>query len=155
MANDKVTPEEFKAAKAQFAAVENAIVQGYLDMAEIWVTTDWPEKLYDTAVISATCHLMTLDGLGTSPEAKSFSSGQSDMQSIKSGSLTLTRFARTASNDAMTFKSWLGQTSCGRMFYQLVLRRTVAVPRVAMGGIQSGIPSYAAKDWPPQFGWYQ
>jgi len=60
-----VTPASFKTAKPQFAAVPDATVQAYLDMAA-QIAFD-PEN--DLAVISLTCHLMTRDGLGTDAQS--------------------------------------------------------------------------------------
>ncbi|WMT90150.1 DUF4054 domain-containing protein [Pelagibacterium sp. H642] len=148
---DPVTPAEFKAAKPQFASVPDETVQMYLDMAGLWVDKSWPERLYRPGVIAATCHLMTLEGLGSDAESQGQASGAAQYQSIKSGELTLTRYQKAAGD--MSFADWLGQTKCGEFFLQL-LSMAKAGPRVAMGGVRGGCPSPYAKDWPgPAYGW--
>lgn len=147
-----MTPSEFKAAKPQFSEVEDSVVQMYLDLAALWVDSSWPEALQDPATTAAACHLMTLDGLGSNSESLIFASGAASMQSYKSGELSFTRFAKAASE--MSFSDWLGQTTCGAFFLQL-LRMAKAGPRVAMGGIVSAQSGYA-KDVPgnPIPGWW-
>lgn len=147
MAYTPVTPEQFKAAKPQFAAVPDETIQVYLDMAGLWVDDSWPERLYQPAVIASACHLMTLEGLGTDEQSQSFASGEAAYQSIKSGEVTLTRYQKAAG--AMSYSDWLGQTTCGAFFMQL-LRMAKAGPRVAMGGV-GGCHSGYAKDWPLSF----
>lgn len=144
MAITPVTPAQFKTAKPQFTAVPNETVQAYLTMAELWVDESWGEKLYPQAVIAITCHLMTIDGLGTDAQSQSYASGTAAFQSIKSGELTLTRYQASASG--MEYADWLRQTSCGAFFWQL-LRMAKAGPRIAMGGIAGGQSGYA-KDVP-------
>lgn len=142
-----VTPAEFKTAKPQFSGVSDETVQVYLGLAALWVDESWPEKLYRPAVIAATCHLMTLDGLGTDAQSQSFSSGEAAYQSIRSGEVTLTRYQKAAGEQS--YSDWLGQTACGAFFLQL-LRMAMAGPRIAMGGI-GGCHSGYAKDWPVSF----
>lgn len=135
-----VTPAEFKIAKPQFADVPDPTVQAYLDMAAAIVFD--PEQ--DLAVIALTCHLLTLDGLGTDAASQSFASGEAGFQTIRSGQLTLTRFQKAAGNSS--YADWLSQTACGQ-FYALLLRANRSGPRVALGGSGVGT-SYYAKDWP-------
>lgn len=135
-----VTVASFKVAKPQFAAAPDETVQAYLDMAAAIVFD--PEN--DLAVISLSCHLMTLDGLGTDAGSVSFADGSSQYQTIRSGQLTLTRFQRAAGGASYT--DWLGQTACGQ-FYALLLRANSGGPRIASGGSGVGT-SYYAKDWP-------
>lgn len=139
-----VTPDQFKTAKPQFAAVSDETIQAYLDMASRYVFD--PEN--DDAVISFTCHLLTLDGLGTSAESKSFRTGEAAYQSIKSGQLTLTRYQR-ATNAGTTYGSWLQQTPCGQ-FYALLLKMERGGPRVATGGVGHCVTAYSkdAYGWP-------
>lgn len=145
-----VTPAQFKAAKPQFAAVADATVQSYLDMAVRFSDDTWGTD-QDLATISITCHMLTLDGLGTDPASVSYASGGSQYQSIRSGQLTLTRYASNSAGDG-TYGSWLAQTQCGQ-FYAILLRMNRGGPRVAYGGVGCG-PSPYAKDWlAPVYGW--
>lgn len=135
-----VTPASFKTAKPQFASVPDETVQAYLDMAAAIVFD--PEN--DLAVTALTCHLMTLDGLGTDAASLSFADGSAAFQSIRSGQLTLTRYQKAAGG--ASYGEWLLQTACGQ-FYALLLRGNRGGPRVARGGSGVG-KSYYAKDWP-------
>lgn len=151
MAYEALTPSRFKQLKPQFTAVDDAVVQSYIDLATMWVDQSWPENAYEPAWAAITCHLMTLDGLGTDAESKGQASGAAAYQSIKSGELTLTRYQKSAGE--MSYLDWLGQTKCGAFFAQL-LRMAKGGPRVAMGGV-SGCHSAYAKDWPlGTGGWY-
>lgn len=149
MPHTPVTPSQFKTAKPQFSTVLDATVQTYLDLASLWVDSSWPEKIYQPAAIAATCHLMTLDGLGTDAESQGQASGSAQFQTIKSGELTLTRYQK--SSGGMSYIDWLSRTACGQFFYQL-LRMAKGGPRVAMGGVGCGISPYA-KDAPLPCGW--
>lgn len=144
-----MTPIEFKTLKPQFAAVPDATVQMYLDMAARYAfDPDNPD-----AIAALTCHFMTLDGLGTDAGSTSFRTGAASYQSIKSGQLTLTRYQKAA-GEGTTWASWLGQTPCGQ-FYALLLRMERGGPRVATGGVGSCRTAYS-KDglgWPID-GWY-
>lgn len=146
-----VTPTQFKAAKPQFAAVNDPIVQSYLDMAGRFVDRSWTEGDYQTAIIAMTCHLMTLDGLGTDPDSQSQATGSAQFQTIRSGELTLTRF-RAAAGETTSYLGWLAQTACGR-FYAVLLKMNRGGPRVLHGGGRGRASGYA-KDWPgPSYGW--
>ncbi|CAN7517041.1 DUF4054 domain-containing protein [Brucella pseudogrignonensis] len=150
MAYDNLTPERFKVLKPQFAAVDDAVVQGYIDIASVFIDQSWPEKLYEQGWTAYTCHLMTMDGLGTDAESRSQASGRAQYQSIKSGELTLTRFQKAAGD--MDYGDWLSQTKCGAYFFQL-LKMVKVGPRVAIGAI-GGCASGYAKDWQgPAYGW--
>jgi hypothetical protein len=136
-----MTPAQFKVLKPQFASVPDVRVQSYLDMAARIVFD--PED--QDAVASLTCHLMTLDGLGTDASSKSFATGAASYQSIKSGQLTLTRFQKAAGGSS--YADWLGQTPCGQ-FYALLLKMARGGPRVARGGPSRCITAYAKDGWP-------
>lgn len=148
-----VTPVQFKTAKPQFADVPDETVQTYLDMAALMaVDASWPAAYRDPATIAFTCHLMTLDGLGTDGDSALQSSGLAAYQSIKSGELSLTRYQKTA--ETTDFSSWLGETSCGK-FYAIMLQQVKRGPVLLYGGIGHCVSPYA-KDWPPgspQYGW--
>ena len=137
-----MTPAEFKALKPQFADVPDATIQAYLTLAERIVFD--PED--DAAMASLTCHLLTLDGLGTDPTSASYRTGAAQYQSIKSGQLTLTRYQRDAGSGT-SYTSWLGQTPCGQ-FYALLLKMARGGPRVALGGSGRCITAYAKDGWP-------
>lgn len=150
MAYEDLTPARFKALKPQFAAVDDAVAQSYIDMASVFVDQSWPEKLYEQGWVAYTCHLMTLDGLGTDAESRSQASGRSQYQSIRSGELTLTRFQKAAGDTS--YGDWLSQTNCGAYFFQL-LRMVKGGPRVAVGAVGGCLSGYA-KDWQgPAYGW--
>ncbi len=145
-----VTPAEFKTAKPQFADVPDETVQMYLNMAARYVFD--PEN--DDAVISFSCHLMTLEGLGTDAASASYRTGEASYQSIKSGQLTLTRFQRTA-GEGTTFTSWLSQTPCGK-FYALLLKMERGGPRIVSGGVGHCVTAYSKDLWGwPLDGWAQ
>lgn len=143
-----VTASSFKALKTQFSTVDDDVVEYYLGLAGLWVGTDWPSSIVDHATVAATCHLMTLEGLGTDAQSELFAGGLTDVQSFKSGTLSLTRFQRQ--NTDSDFKSWLSSTTCGQFFWQL-LKMRYGGPVVARGGVSSDSASYAARDWPLAF----
>lgn len=154
MAYTAVTPTLFKGMKPQFAAVQDAVVQVYLDLAgEVAADDSWPsQSVYTFAITSYACHLMTLDGLGTDAESEDQGNGTSAFQTIKSADLTLTRYAKAASGSS--YQDWLGGTKCGAFYLQL-LRQNRGGPHIIMGG-PGGCASPYAKDqplpWPYSFG---
>ncbi len=131
-----LTVAQFKVLKPQFNAVDDAGVDGYLTLALRWIGTGWLDADKDLAQAAVTCHLMTLEGLGTDAESVSFASGADRYTSIRSGELTLTRktAAPDAAGDAI---SWFGQTKCGQ-FYTILLRLNrrgpIGVSVATMGG---------------------
>ena len=139
-----MTPAEFKTRKPQFAAVPDVTVQMYLDMAARYVF----DPTNDDALAAFTCHLMTLDGLGTDAGSASFRTGAAEYQSIKSGQLTLTRYQKVA-GEGTSFSTWLGQTPCGQ-FYALLVNMERGGPRVATGGVGRCVTAYSkdAYGWP-------
>jgi len=151
MACSPITPARFKQLKPQFAAIDDAIIQSYIDLGGLWVDGSWPDRICEAAQAAIVCHLATLDGLGTDAESQGQASGAAQYQSVKSGELTLTRYQKAAGD--MSYIDWLGQTKCGAFFAQL-LRMAKAGPRVAMGGI-GGCHSGSAKDWPLGTGGYR
>jgi len=150
MAYEDLTPTRFKELKPQFAAVDDAVVQSYIDMASVFVDQSWPEKLYEQGWVAYTCHLMTLDGLGTDAESRSQASGRSQYQSIKSGELTLTRFQREAGES--DYLSWLGQTKCGQ-YFAVLLKIVKGGPRVAIGAVGYCASGYAKDQLTGVYGW--
>lgn len=148
-----VTPAQFVVMKSQFVSVDTNTVQGYLDLASYVIDDSWVEQLYRPAVMAYACHLMTLDGLGTDGASKAFKSGFSDLQSIRSGSVTLVlgRFRSAAQKQDFSYAEWLSQTACG-MTYLQYLRMAKGGPRVAMGATASVVSGYAKGH--PFDGWW-
>ena len=144
MACTAITPARFKALKSQFSAVQDAVVSDYISLAQLWAA-DWPDSVCEAVQVAVTCHLMTLDGKGTDTDSKGFATGRGDMQSIRSGSVTLTRFRAASEGAGLSTVEWFSQTPCGRQFL-VYLRMYKAGPRVAMGAA-CGTPSPYAKDW--------
>jgi len=145
MAYVKPTPEDFKTAKPQFAAVANPTVQAYLDLAARVVDESWTEGDYKPAMIAYTCHLMTLEGLGSDPISQSHASGNAEYQTIKSGELTLTRF-RSSVAATTKYIDWLASTPCGR-FYSMLLKMNRGGP-IGVSISRGPCTSPYAKDWP-------
>ena len=144
------TPEQFKIFKPQFESVPDETVQLYLDLAARVVDQSWTEQDYPIAIMAYACHLMTINGLGTSSEAQLANSMYGQFQTIKSGQLTLQRFQKAAS-DGLDYADWLASTSCGK-FYGVLLRANRSGPRVI--NTSAAPNSGYAKDWPgPAYGW--
>lgn len=151
MAHTPVTPTQFKTAKPQFATVPDLSVQAYLDMAGRVVDGGWPEADYPFATIAYTCHLMTLEGLGSDPASKAHASGAAEFQTIRSADLTLTRFQRQATGSS--YSDWLASTPCGQQF-AFMARAIRGGPRVVMAASVGASTSGCAKDalgWPGVF----
>lgn len=142
MPYNPVTPFEFTGAKPQFLCADDDLIQSYLDLAALWVDESWPEQVYRPAIIAVTCHLMTVDGIGTDPISQSFASGEGEYQSIKSGNVTLTRFRSTAEAAGLSTSSWFNQTPCGRQF-MVWARMFRSGPRVAVGAGSGCVTAYA------------
>ena len=138
-----VTPAQFKTAKPQFTAVPDQQVQGYLDLAARQAEGFLPSDV-DQGTIAYACHLMTLDGLGTDAESKGWRKGTAEFQTVKSGTLTLTRFKDAAGGS--DYGEWLKSTSCGKIFFWM-LRGNRGGPRLIIGGVGGAVSAYA-KDWP-------
>lgn len=128
MSFEKITPEDFKTLKPQFHAVADDIIAAYLDLSGLFVDKTWLNETYKAAATAITCHLMTIDGLGTDAESQSFKSGAQHYASIHSGQLTLTRL-NAASNGDDGALTWLSSTACGK-FYLMLLRLNKSGPRV-------------------------
>lgn len=146
-----VTPAQFKTAKPQFAAVPDVTVQAYLDATAIIVDASWPASSADQATIALTCHLMTLEGLGTDAESQSQADGTWQYSDIWSGELRLRRQRDRAVAAGVSYTAWLQQTKCGQ-YFAILLRMTRGGPRaisIAIGVRTSGY----AKDH-PLHGWW-
>lgn len=140
------TPAELKARYPVFATVDDVIVQAAIDEAGRMVDETWTEGDYTNAIMLAACHIMALEGHGTSAEAKAVATGAGAYETIRSGQLTLTRGAWASGQSADG--NWWKSTSWGRRFWQL-LRLNKAGPRVVSAGCGAAVSGYA-KDafWP-------
>lgn len=149
MSHEPLTPAIFKQRKPQFVAVDDPTVQQYIDLAGRMVDESWQEPDYLNAWVAMTCHMMTLDGLGTDAASTAYASGASEYQTIKSGELTLTRF-KAAGADGSVW-SWLQSTPCGR-YYAMLLRLNRYGP-VGISVASGACVSPYAKDVPIMRGW--
>lgn len=141
MACTAITPSRFKVLKPSFAAVADATVQTYIDLAQLWAT-DWDDDLCEPVQAAVTCHLMTLDGLGTSADAAAMASGEGEYQTIKTGAVSLTRFRSMAEGAGQSTSDWFAQTACGRQFLVYV-RMMKGGPRAAIGCNPLHVSGYA------------
>lgn len=115
MAYTDATADDLQAAFPKFAAVTDETVEFWLKRARRSVDQTWTEGDYAMGQMLLAAHYMTLEGLGAGAEAESALSGTSDYQTIRSGSLTLTRFAKDGGAASGQFAS----TSYGRRFLEL------------------------------------
>lgn len=143
----KITVAQFKAAKPQFEAVPDDLVQTYIDVASRFVDESWTEGDFQNAMIAMTCHLLTIDGYGDTAEAEIQAQGGSRLTSLKSGTLSLTFSQSQSSGDE--FKDWLSQTACGRFYATLLMLNKRGPILLTAGG--AGCASGYAKDWPYKF----
>lgn len=142
MAYDKPTRAELIVMFPEFTTVPEQTVNEFIDMASRNVDTSWFEEDYKRAIILLACHFMALAGLGTGPDSVGNASNMSIYQTIKSGTLTLVRGAKSSSsNDGWGFQT----TRYGRLFWML-LKQNRGGPRVTVG-LFSPTSGYA-KDWP-------
>lgn len=151
MPADAITPSQFKSAMPQFASVDDAVVQSYIDLAQIWVNEDWVDPISMHAQMAVTCHLMTLDGLGSDARSRDFLSGRGEFQSVKSGNVTLTRFRSSAEGAGVSTGDWFSQTPCGRKFMVFV-RMFSGGPVWASGSVGGQVSGYAKDQF--RDGWW-
>ena len=137
------TAAELKALFPAFAAVDDAIVTDAIAAGTRRVDETWTEGDYTRAIMLYACHYMTLQGLGTG-EGSGGGSGNAAYRQIRSGQLSLTRYARGEQNG--DDGSLLGSTMYGRMFMELLGMNFVGIKTVAA---DVGPVSGYAKDWPP------
>ncbi len=119
--------DDLQAAFPRFADVADETVEFWLERARRHVDESWTEGDYAMGQMLMACHLMTLNGLGTGAEAEAALAGTGDYQTIRSASLTLTRFDRKAEQGT------IGSTSYGQQFSALA-RLNVGGPRVTPTG---------------------
>lgn len=139
MAYTPPSPADFKARFPRFAAVNDAVIQQGLDEAARYVDKSWPEADFALGRMLYAAHVLTTDGFGEGTEAQLNAEGVGDFQSIKLGSLSLTRFSKDAK--AMTGNAFLDQlqsTTYGQRFLALAAVAVGGGPLVANGGIDAG-----------------
>lgn len=140
----QITASLFKTKKPQFSSVDNTVVESYIELAQIWAGGEWPARLCEPVQVAVVCHLMTLDGLGSDARSKNNASGRSEFQTIRTGSVTLTRFRSAAESAGMSTTSWFSQTPCGQQY--LVFARMCFSGARWVGGSDPGAVSPYAKD---------
>ena len=123
MAYTAPTASDLKTMYPAFASVADATVDTYLTRAMRSVDETWTEGDYADAIMLLACHLMAMNGIGSSNDAKA-----SGFATIKSGNLTLTR---EKAGDGSAPDPW-GRTVYGVQFYSL-LRQNKAGGAVATG----------------------
>lgn len=149
MACDPIVVSRFKQLKPQFSSIPDTTVEEYIDVAQIWVSSSLDGIKCETAQAAVTCHLLTIDGLGTDAESKSFKSGHVHLQSVRSASVSFTRFKDAAENAGRSTVDWFSQTKCGRLFLA-INRGASGGPIVAQGGVAvRGVTGYARDAWWP------
>jgi hypothetical protein len=115
------------AAFPEFSNVSGSVIKSYLARAATAVDNSWNEPDFAYAQMLYAAHLMTLFGIGSSPEAASASSGMGDYRVLSSGSLRMERFDKASTG--------YEATRYGREFRRL-LRMNRGGPRTtgAAGG---------------------
>lgn len=143
------TAAELKARYPAFAGVSDDIVNSALTEAQRMVDETWTEGDYATAIMLYACHIMALDGHGTSPDAQANTGQAANFQTIRSGQLTLTRGQK--SGGGSDTENWYKSTRFGSRFWML-LQQNKGGGRVAASGVSPYHPG--AFDWPWPGSWY-
>lgn len=134
------TPTELKTLFPAFTAVDDAIVQDAIDAGARRVDTTWTEGDYARAIMLYACHYMAVQGLGT---GNGGGGGNAAYRQIRSGQLSLTRYARGEANG--DDGSVLGSTKYGRMWLELLQINKPGI--IVVAGDNTPVSGYA-KDWP-------
>lgn len=134
MAYTTPTAAEFKEIFPAFAATADATVDYWIGRAERVVDDSWMEDDRTHATMLLTAHYLTEQGQGTGAEAEAAAAGASGFKTMRSGSLTLERFA-----DGMAKGLYAG-TSYGRQF-ALLLQANRGGPRVTSTGTYPVYPA--------------
>lgn len=124
------TPATLKQVFTAFAAVDDTLVQYWLDRAALVVT--WAD---DHAQILLACHYMVINGLGAGAAAELAASGLTGVKSLKSGTLSIDFGDNAASSAKLSYEA----TSYGRQFYSLLLAQ-VAGTRITPTGVVDFVP---------------
>ncbi len=127
---------QLKATFPAFSAVADATVLFWLGRAARQVDSSWPDADRDFARRLLACHLMTEQGLGTGAEAEMFSAGAGGFDSMKSGSLTLTRAAPNLAGATGSY----GSTQYGRQFAVLAAQVRGGARVTDTGAFPVGFP---------------
>lgn len=134
MAYTAPTATDLKTMYPAFASVADATVDAYIVRANRSVDATWTEDDYADAIMLLACHLMALNGIGSSNDAKA-----SGFATIKSGNLTLTRERATAGG---TPDPW-SRTVYGVQFYTLLRQNKAA------GGLAATDDTVDLDGWNP------
>lgn len=119
------TAAEFKARFPAFATVDDAVVNVVLAESALRVDDTWvSEADFKLGINLLTAHILTLDGHGTGAESESAKAGALGFKVMKSGGLTLERFA---ASESAANGDQLSLTSYGRRFIDLLKRNIPAV----------------------------
>lgn len=140
MAYTDPTPANLKARYPVFASVPDPIVQAAIDEAKRRVDTTWTEGDYTNAVMLLACHFLALEGYGGSGSG---GGGNAAYRQIRSGQLTLTRYASGEANG--DDGSLLGSTMYGRRWLELL---SLNKPGIKVIAGDAHLVSGYAKDWP-------
>lgn len=133
------TPAQLKTMFPEFSTVGDTVVQTYIVLANRFVDETWLGADFTNAIMFLAAHFLAIMGYGKSADTYT---NLSIFQTIRSGSLTLTRFDKSQqSEDVMNFKA----TRYGKM-YRMLLQMNKGGPRV-VGGCFIPTSGYA-KDWP-------
>lgn len=118
------TPADLEERFPRFDGVSSTILQGALDEAARLVDETWPEGDRSMGLMLYAAHTLTLDGVGTGTEAQLNAEGVGDFQSIKLGSLSLTRFAKESGDNksGSALLDDLQTTTYGKRFIALASR---------------------------------
>ncbi len=125
------TAAELKARHTAFAAVPDVTVEAYLTEAARMVDESWLEGDFKSARMYYAAHLMVLDGLGDSKEAKIAGLVLSGLKTIKIANLGV-GFDKAKEGSSKTL-STLTTTSYGQRFVDLLRLNKPAV--VVLNGV--------------------
>lgn len=147
MAYSPPTPAQMKARFPKFAAVDDSVLQQGLDEAARVVDETWPEDDFAMGRMLYAAHVLTLDGFGEGTEAQLNAEGVGDFQSIKLGTLSLSRFEKgAASKTGNAFLDGLNSTTYGQRFLAIAAR--FAGGPIVAGGCAGGVTHPNARDVP-------
>lgn len=116
------TPADLKARFPRFDAATDPQAQGALDEAARMTDDGWPEADHFLGMMLYAAHVLTLDGVGAGTEAQLNAEGVGDFQSIKLGSLSLSRFSKAEASKGSVVLDDLMKTTFGQRFYALAAR---------------------------------
>lgn len=152
------TPADLKARFPKFVGVDEAIIATALVEAARLVDESWPEADFALGRMLYAAHVLTLDGHGAGTEAQLNAEGVGDFQSIRLGSLSLSRFAKdSGGSSGSAFLDMLKATTFGQRFWALALTAVgagpistgdkTALPVHANARDTSNLPGFA-RTWP-------